>query len=618
MKPILGFFGRVLLFCLPQTVLSFFVIRAYVQAGIFPSFATGTHVGMILILQILFFSGWALAAKRLQGVEKPWFRRLFALSCVAKGVMINGVYLASYSSYQLWSAYITWANLRAAGPHLRGFHQALGPVLFVALAAAGLVLLAYLVLALRTAARSLRWLQSIYDIGSAGIHALVLVTLTLLVTLNFWFRDPLWDQMGDRDPLIAFWTNHVSVDPVLTPDMLADRAAGAAYQVPADFRRRNVLIFVIDCLRADHLSFHGYPRETAPFLASLARAGRFQQVTLAVSNGNDSPQGIRSILHSCTPPRQNIQNFRLQDLLKRAGYRTHVIGAGDHTTLGRMREHYGPNVDLFLDGLTTSTATINDDRGVLESLDKIAPAGSEPAFFYIHLMSAHELGVRTAEFARWRPARLRMDWPSLISADTDPQVAVNSYDNGILQADHYLREIFARLEAKGYLKDYVAIIAGDHGQGLGDRGNFGHTRFLYAEDMNIPILFLESETADYGPLPFGSQVDIAPTLLDRLGLPKPARWEGQSLYQATPPADAYATGRRDNGWRAVLTRRDGEIYKYVFNDSRRNEFREELYAELADPHELRDLAKDPAYRELREAMRQKASDYFKIPVPPVQ
>ena len=53
----LGFFGLLLLFCLPQTVVSTVAILAYVRAGIFPPFGVGTHVALVLALQILFFTG---------------------------------------------------------------------------------------------------------------------------------------------------------------------------------------------------------------------------------------------------------------------------------------------------------------------------------------------------------------------------------------------------------------------------------------------------------------------------------------------------------------------------------------------------------------------------------
>ncbi len=617
MKQVLFFLGRVLLFCLPQTVISTVAILAYVRAGIVPPYSAGAHVCMILTVNIVYFSIWGLLDKQTGGKDRPWRQRLFALTGFLKGMMINLVYVASYTSHGLWGEYITWANLRALGPHLRGFHLALGAGFIVSLGVIGIALTAYLVLRIRISGTVLRWLRATYAGPAAALHGLLLAGLCAALGANFWFRDPLWHQMAERDPILAFWTNQTAAEPALTAEMLADRTAGQAYRVPETFRRRNVLIFAIDCLRADHLSFRGYPRDTTPFLTSLHRAGRLQAVDFAVSNGNDSPQGIRAILNSRLPHRHNLQNFRLQDLLKQAGYRTHVLGTGDHTTLGSMRMHYGPNVDVFLDGLTTREFSVNDDRGLLESLAKIAPAGDQPAFFYFHLMSAHELGVRDPAFARWQPATLTMDWHTIITRRPDPRQTVNTYDNGVLQADHHLREIFAELEKKGYLRDYIAVITGDHGQGLGEYGHYGHTEFLRSVDVNVPILFMDSEAADYGPMPFASHIDIAPTLLDRLGLPRPERWQGRSLFRTTPPSATYLIGKHKEGWKGVMLRRDDAIYKYLLKGRQRNSFTEELYEVTADPTEARNLAAEPNPGELLLELRQMAANEFGRPVPPL-
>lgn len=610
------FFGRLLLFCLPQTAVSTVAILAYVRAGIFPPFGVGTHVALVLVLQILFFTGWALLGRRLEGADRPWFRRLYALSLFAKGLMLNLVYAASYASYSLWAEYISWANLRALGSHLRGFQLAIGGGFLLALAALALALAGCLWLLLGTAEKSLRRLQMTFAPRAAALHGLLLAALAAVAAANFWFRDPLWLHMADRDPVLAFWTNRAAAEPVLTAEMLADRAESRAYVVPAEFRRRNVIVIAIDCLRADHLSFRGYERETMPHLASLHGAGRLHEVTFGVSNGNDSPQGIRAILNSRLPHRQNFHNFRLHDLLRQAGYRTHMFGTGDHTTLGNMRLHYGPNLDVFRDGLSSRQFSVNDDRGLIESLDELPAADSQPAFFYIHLMSAHELGVREPRFARWQPASLTMDWHAIITKRHDPQATVNSYDNGVLQADHHLREILARLEAKGYMRDYVAVITGDHGQGLGDRGHHGHSEFLHGQDVNVPILFLESGAATYGPMPFGSHVDIAPTLLDRLGLPKPARWQGRSLYGAAPPESTFLVAARSGSWRGVLLRREERLSKYLFKGIRAESFQEELYDLSRDPGETRNLVADPASAELLLEMRRMAAMEFGRPVPP--
>jgi arylsulfatase A-like enzyme len=608
------FCGRILLLCLPQLGLSLFAIFAYKNALIFPASGIGVHLALILMLHVLFFCTWAVLAQRQQGRENAWLRRLFAAASVAKGLMLNAVYLASYVSHGLWGSYLTWTNVKAIGPHLHGFYLALGWPLFVALALGALAFVGHFFLALKLARPTLRWLEGA---GASPVgRGLTLAGLVALLGGGLWLRDPQGERVRGLDPVLAFWTNQADSQPHLTPAMLADRAAGLDYRVPADFRRRNVIVIAVDCLRGDHLSFRGYPRETTPFLASLARAGKFHQVGFAVANGNDSPQGIRAILNSRYPHHHNLHNFRLQDLLKRAGYRTHLLGSGDHTTFGGLRKHYGPNLDVFLDGFAHQSYSINDDRGLVESLATLPAAGPQPAFFYFHLMSAHTLGLREPAFTRWHPSVVTIPWPDMILGRIDRDVMTNTYDNGVLQADHYLEQIFALLKSKGYLEDYVAVITGDHGESLGEHGHYGHTRYLFAEDITVPILFLESGPADYGPMPFGTHVDISATLLDRLGLPRPARWAGRSLYQAAPPELAFAVSTREPGGRAVLLRRDGHLYKYLFSGRKLRAFQEHLYDETADPGERQNLVKNPAYGQLLLELRRLAATEFQQAIPP--
>lgn len=615
-KRSLYFFGQILLVCLPQAAIDIAAIVKYAGAGIFPPFGIGTHVFLLLTFHVLFFSGWALLSRRVRGADKAWFRRLYAIACFARGLMINPVYLASYVSYGLWGEYTTWANLKAARAHLRGFQLAFGGEFFAGLALVGAALLAYFWLTLKTARLSLRWLHSTYAGPAAAPRGLLLTALCATISTGFLFRDPLWDQMAERDPILAFWMNRAASEPVLTPAMLADRAAGQSYQAPEKFRRRNVLVIAIDCLRADHLSFRGYERDTTPFLTSLHRSGKLAMVDQAVSNGNDSAQGIRTLLCSRIPHRHNIHNFRLHDLLKRAGYRTYVFGTGDHTTLGNMRKYYGPNVDVFQDGLSSADHSVNDDRGVLEAVGRLGPASAQPAFFYIHLMSAHELGVRLPTFARWHPSTLTTDWHPSGDDETRRRQIANTYDNGVLQADHYLREILHQLEAKGYLKDYIIVITGDHGQGLGEHGHYSHARHLHAEDVNVPILFFDSDGADFGPMPFASHVDIAPTILDRLGLSQPQRWQGQSLYHAPPPSLAYLVGTHKEGWKGIIFRHDGATHKYLIKGTRQRSFQELLYDVKLDPGETNNLAGDPSKAALLSELRRMAAREFERPLPP--
>jgi len=605
--------SRLLALALPQATLSAIAIAAFVHLGAVSPRAGVTHCLILTAAHVGYFALWGWAARCWALADRRGGRLAFAAAGVLKGTAINVVYVASYSSTRLWAAYLTWANLSAIGPHLRGFAIALGSTftfawigLAVGLVVWGLVAGALAQRGLRAAARSVPDAHSFLSVA-------LLVAVLVGVAGNFYARDPLWAQFGRRDPLVAFWTNRPAVAPVWTAAMTADRAEADAYRVPASFLRRNVIVVAIDCLRADRLAFNGYSRSTAPFLESWWRQGRFHAVTLGVANGNNSPLGIRNILNARTPPNQNLQNFRLPDVLKRAGYRTHVFGTGDHTTLGEIRPHYGPNIDVFHDGLSDEAYSLNDDRGLLRALENLPAAGSTPSFFYLHLMSVHELGVREQQFVRWEPAKLGMDWAGLLRGTPDPVLIGNIYDNGVLQADDVVRRALETLEAKGYLRDFVGVIVGDHGQGLGEHGHYGHSEYLFAEDVNIPILFFENAAADYGPMPFGSQVDIAPTLLDRLGLPRPGRWEGRSLYRAAPPERIVSISAQPDGWHALLVRRGKSIFKYLRHHPHRADGAERLYDETADPAEESDLAGDPAHGQMLLEIRREAAQLWGTP-----
>jgi glucan phosphoethanolaminetransferase (alkaline phosphatase superfamily) len=65
---------------------------------------------------------------------------------------------------------------------------------------------------------------------------------------------------------------------------------------------------------------------------------------------------------------------------------------------------------------------------------------------------------------------------------------VNRYDNGILRADSFIRELFSSLDRKGYLQNSIVMILADHGEELGERGHYGHGSNLYQSQIRIPML----------------------------------------------------------------------------------------------------------------------------------
>ncbi|MGQ0736304.1 MAG: sulfatase-like hydrolase/transferase [Acidobacteriota bacterium] len=412
--------------------------------------------------------------------------------------------------------------------------------------------------------------------GAALLAAAGAATLLSTATV-----DHRWHLMR-REPLLGFWLDGYSAHG-LRLSRAADEARRvgpierAAYAYPANFDRRNVVLVIADSLRADHMSVYGYQRPTTPFLAQMHEAGRLRRVDVALATCPDSSCAIASILSSKTFGNLVPENFTLHALFRDLGYEVNFLLSGDHDWLG-LREFYGQDVTRYSDGPTSPSYWPTDDRVVLAGLDEVPPFAGTPAFFFLHLMSAHQLGLKLPTYAVHEPAASLASWAG------QRDRLVNGYDNGVRQADAIIEQVFQALDAKGYLKGALVVISSDHGDGLGDRAGFrglGHGTLLYQDVLRIPLLIYDEPPAAYGNLSFASHVDIAPTILDRLGLPVPPSWEGRSLIDASvKPYSVHHDDGVDAPLYALVYPEGGKVYKYLREGSR-----EEVFELTADPRE---------------------------------
>jgi len=176
------------------------------------------------------------------------------------------------------------------------------------------------------------------------------------------------------------------------------------------------------------------------------------------------------------------------------------------------------------------------------------------------------------------------------------------YDDKVRQADGLIHQLFDAFRAKHYLDDAVVVITGDHGEGLGER-HWAHGWNLYNEDIHVPMLFYETPAASYPDLSFGAQVDIAPTILDRLGLPIPASWEGQSLMRPASTRYTYHQTYFFPNRYGVIYRDNRSLFKFIATPRYGTE---ELYDLTSDHGEVHNLVSErPAMAaDLRGKVRQ--------------
>jgi hypothetical protein len=374
--------------------------------------------------------------------------------------------------------------------------------------------------------------------------------------------DPTINRIGNfqNDPVVCFFKSkpgrtHMTPERVLW--VQRDRQAQKSLKRLKP-RARNLFIFCVDCLRSDHLPWYGYQRPLTPFLSSIQKSIHARKVDLCLSNGLNTEFGQFSIFTSKEPMALSPFNYTLPDFLADHGFKSSLIMVGDHRWLIENKI-YGRTINQMVDGSgSPGPGGFHDDELAVNTISNLPPDDGGYHFFFIMLMSPHPLCPLSKRFDHYQPSKNFIQTSEEPRINRSEQIAIiNQYDNRILQLDNVLKRIFMLFQAKGYFRDYVGVLTADHGQLLGERGEYGHTYYCPLPGMLIPMVFFGSK-----PLPpfsqtsFGVQIDIAPTLADLTGLNIPDSWQGQSLLR-----------KRENPWSFHMTpselpKSEGAVVRY--------------------------------------------------------
>lgn len=350
--------------------------------------------------------------------------------------------------------------------------------------------------------------------------------------------------------------------------------ARAAYVADAARAGRNLVIIVVDALRADHMGVFGYARDTTPTLSRLERAGLVRKAASMRSSCASSTCGLLSLSSSKFVHQFSARPILLHEVLRRHGYRAHMILSGDHGSFYGLREAYGA-LDSYYDGQSARMLSyMNDDQLVLDRLAAFPQWDGAPVMLQLHLMSAHILG----RGGKTPPAGLFPPAPGDRSA-----AIVDNYDFGVRRADAAIGEILRLLQDKGYLSNALVAVTADHGEALGEHGLLNHTNSVREEVLKIPFMLISYGAARLPPIDrtaFSAQVDIAPTLLSELGFARPSTWVGEPLQQGISRRFSFF---QQQDYVGLFDHRDpAEVWKYWINTRSGEEF---VFNLRLDPHE---------------------------------
>jgi arylsulfatase A-like enzyme len=162
---------------------------------------------------------------------------------------------------------------------------------------------------------------------------------------------------------------------------------------------------------------------------------------------------------------------------------------------------------------------------------------------------------------------------------------IDQYRNALRYGDESLGALMDGLRARHLDGNTLWVIYGDHGEAFQQHpGNYGHTFFVYDENVRVPFLiaapgFLSRQTRISKVV---SLVDTAPTILDVTGTPSPAGYQGHSMLDGTPRMALFFADY-SLGW---LGLRDGP-WKFIYEAGSE---RPKLFDLERDPREQRDLS----------------------------
>jgi arylsulfatase A-like enzyme/Flp pilus assembly protein TadD len=293
-------------------------------------------------------------------------------------------------------------------------------------------------------------------------------------------------------------------------------AAGAA---PAP----SIVLVSIDTLRSDRLPAYGYSRGATPAIDALVRDGilfehAYAHTPLTLPSHASILSGLLPGAHGV---RDNLgyrfdaaKHPHVPALLSAAGYATGAAvssfvlrpetGLAAGFDLYEARLDPGMSMDLG-DADRPGGETLRHARAFLER-----QSAGRPFFLFVHLYEPHSPYTPPEPFA---------------SRFADP------YDGEVAAADQLVGELVADLKRLGYYDEAVIVLLSDHGEGLGDHGEAEHGVFLYREAIQVPLVLKLPKARKKGTrIDEPAQlVDVAPTLLELAGLPKPAAMSGTAL-----------------------------------------------------------------------------------------
>ncbi|MCP4402657.1 MAG: sulfatase-like hydrolase/transferase, partial [bacterium] len=377
------------------------------------------------------------------------------------------------------------------------------------------------------------------------------------------------------------------------PQELEPSRAGSQAQAAPGFSKQDkpdILLYVVDTLRADHLSCYGYPRLTTPNIDRFAQENALFKNAYTVSSWTRAsgssiltglfPKNNKTMLRDDKLPEEMVT---LAEILQEQGYYTAAfvtnwnVGRVFGFAQGFEEFHELPDDDPV--AKSTQSDTLNTH--VFKFLDAFVQRPQrKPLFLMIWSMDPHDpytphesvkhlfdieqhTPLETYDFQLVTKLRDREIRPT----QSQLEYLKTRYDQEITFNDRSFGNLLDKLKHLNVYDESVIVLTADHGEEFFEHGGYGHGRTLYNDQVAIPLivkapLLKQGEHEERAQL-----IDLYPTLIALLGLSTPYPLDGVSLLGASDSTRTlyFEQVHDENDLNALLDAKKKVIYTLNVN-----------------------------------------------------
>lgn len=368
-----------------------------------------------------------------------------------------------------------------------------------------------------------------------------------------------------------------------------------------------MLVLSVDSLRAD-MPWSGYPRPIAPRLTELESRAVSYTRAYAVSSytsmslggflGGKLPSGMKR--NGFFFGEYAADNVMFPELLQARGVRT--LSAHAHGYFKKAGFEQGFDAYEVVSGIvfkneTDPNVTSPQHEALAEKLLSDPRLDTQRFFAWFHFLDPHD------QYMSHEADGIPAYGPKLR----------DRYDAEVTFTDRHLGKLLDFVASKPWGARTAIVVTADHGEAFGEHNQFNHGFELWENLVRVPLFLVVPGVAPKRIDVPRSAIDLAPTILELLGVPAAPSFEGKSLVpELTGPAaerdvvlDLPMTS--DNDKRRALVRGTSKIVAYGKEESLR------LYDLASDPEEKQPITKGPVFDDMAKRYRELAKGIQEVP-----